>query len=112
MKTLLRWSRQRRAGSIGRAQLLRAFDRSGMSAAAFARQYKINYTTFCGWRQRRAEAKPKAGSGFVQVELPAASPPAELEIELGAHARLCISSSGQIGLAAQLLQQLNRSVSC
>jgi hypothetical protein len=49
-----------------RAQLLAAFDRSGLTAAAFARRHGIQYTTFCGWRHRRAKASP----GFVQVELP------------------------------------------
>lgn len=93
-----------------RAQLLAAFDRSGLSAAAFARQHGLNYTTFCGWRQRRAAAKPS--SGFVQVELGNAPAPAELVIELPARARMRITSAGQIELAARLLQTLNATTSC
>lgn len=89
-----------------RAQLLAAFDRSGLSAAAFARQHHISYTTFCGWRARRARAK--ASPRFVQVELPVApSLPSGLVIELGDQARVRVSSAGQIGLAAQLIQKLN-----
>jgi transposase-like protein len=53
-----------------RAQLLAAFERSGLSGAAFARQHGIHYTTFCGWRQRQAKARP----AFVQVELAAPQP--------------------------------------
>ncbi len=82
-------------------------NRSGLSAAAFARQHAINYTTFCGWRQRRDKAK--VSPGFVQVELPA---PVELTIELGANARLRVGSTGQIELAARLLQALNTQSAC
>lgn len=112
MKTSNGYSRRRlrRTRADRRAQLLAAFDRSGLSAAAFARQQGLNYTTFCGWRHRRAKAK--ASPGFVQVELAGASAPAELVIELTAHARMRISSAGQIELAARLLQALNLATSC
>src|SRR5438093_13333782 len=85
MKPFLRSPRPLRQNTAARrAQVLRAFERSGLSAAAFARQYKLNYTTFCGWRY---QAKAQAPPAFVQVELPAASPAPELVIELGAQAR-------------------------
>jgi transposase-like protein len=87
-----------------------AFDRSGLSASAFARQHGIHYTTFCGWRQRRDKGKPSPG--FVQVELPEPTPPLELMIELGATARLRLTTEAQIPLAARLLQALNVSLSC
>jgi transposase-like protein len=102
--------RWRRIGADQRAQLLAAFDRSGMSAAAFARQHGLYYTTFCGWRQRRAAAKPSPG--FVQVELPTPAAPVELVIDLNAQARLRISSAGQIELAVRLLQALNAKTAC
>jgi hypothetical protein len=92
-----------------RNQLLAAFERSGLSAAAFARQQQISYTTFCGWRQRQARSKPPVA--FAEVELPAASAPAELLIELGGPARMRVSS-GQLSLAAQLLQQLQGGEPC
>lgn len=93
-----------------RARLLAAFDRSGLSAAAFARRHGLTYTTFCSWRQQRAKAK--TSPRFVQVQLP--SPPAlvELTIELGPPARMRVSSANQIALAARLLQTLNASTSC
>ena len=93
-----------------RELLLAAFDRSGLSAAAFARQQGLNYTTFCGWRHRRANTHPS--SGFVQVELANVPAPAELVIELNGRARMRISSAAQIELAARLLQALNTATSC
>jgi transposase-like protein len=102
--------RSKRTDADDRAQLLAAFDRSGLSAAAFTRQHGLNYTTFCGWRQRWATAKPSPG--FVQVELPRPVVPAELVIELPARARIKITSAGQIELAARLLQALNATSAC
>ena len=32
------------------------FERSGLSAAAFARKHRLRYTTFSGWRHRSVEA--------------------------------------------------------
>ena len=93
-----------------RAQLLGAFDHSKLSAAAFARQHGIHYTTFCGWRRRRDQAK--ASPAFVQVDLPEPAPPVDLVIELGAAARLRVTTAAQIPLAARLLQALNVSLSC
>lgn len=102
--------RSKRTDADGRAQLLAAFDRSGLSAAAFARQHGLNYTTFCGWRQRRSKAKPSAG--FVQIELPAPAAPAELLIELNGCARLRITSVSQVELAARLLHGLHATAPC
>jgi hypothetical protein len=56
-----------RTDAARRVQLLAAFDRSGLSAADFARQQGIHYTTFSGWRQRRGRGQPRPA--FVQVEL-------------------------------------------
>jgi len=89
--------------------LLAAFARSGMSAAAFAREHGVRYATFCNWRHR---ARSQPAPAFVQVELPEAIVPAELLIEVGTHARLRITSAGQLEPAAQLLRHLNASVAC
>jgi transposase-like protein len=102
--------RFRRTQADRRAQLLAAFDRSGLSAAAFARQHSLNYTTFCGWRQRRSQAK--ALPAFVQVELPAPAAPAELLIEPNGRARMRITSVSQVELAARLLQSLQATAPC
>jgi len=111
MKTSKGFSRRRvrRTRADRRDQLLAAFDRSGLSAAAFARQQGLNYTTFCGWRHRRAKTKPSPG--FVQVELPTPAP-APLVIELGTPGRIRIESASQIELAARLLQALNAATPC
>lgn len=103
--------RSRRTTSSERAELLRAFDHSGLSAAAFARKHQINYTTFCGWRQRRDETSGSPGSPkFVEVELSSAVAPSSsgLVVEVGANIRLRISSDDQVPLAAALLQELAR----
>ena len=100
--------RAARTGAAERAQLLAAFERSRLSAAAFARQHGIHYTTFCGWRQRRD--KRPALPAFVQVELP--PPSVDLVIELGPQTRLRITSGSQIELAARLLQAFNASRPC
>jgi transposase-like protein len=98
-----------RTDSARRSELLAAFERSGLSAAAFARQHGVHYTTFCGWRRRNpAEASP----AFVQVELPEPALPVDLVVELGATARLRLTTETQIPLAVRLLQSLHSSGPC
>ena len=101
---------RRRTTATERAELLEAFDRSGLSAAAFARERQINYTTFCGWRQGRAAAgAAKDAPRFLEVELPVpAAPSSGLVVEVGANIRLRIASADQVPLAAALLNELAR----
>jgi transposase-like protein len=106
---LSRRPRAPRSKAAGRAQLLAAFDRSGLSAADFARQHGIHYTTFCAWRRRRDRAK--GSPAFVQVELDSPAGPAELVIEMGV-ARLRLVSQAQLPLAARLLQILQEGQPC
>jgi len=108
MKTPHGSPRGRRQGTDAaqRTQLLAEFDRSGLSASAFARRHRIGYSTFCGWRRRQ----PKTPTDFVEVELPTA--PVELLIELGAQARLRIGSESQIEMAVRLLRLLNAPRPC
>jgi transposase-like protein len=110
MKTSKLLPRARRTDAARRAQLLAAFERSGLSAAAFARQHGLRYTTFCGWRQRRTQAKTV--SAFVQVELAAAPAASGLVLELGDRARLRIESASQLPLAAQLLHHFHLAGPC
>jgi hypothetical protein len=119
MKISTRFPRHRRVQAPRRAKLLAAFDRSGLSAAAFARQHGLTYTTFCGWRGRQAKSKTPAGAkatagrspAFVQVEVTAPVAP-ELLIELGGSARLRLTSASQLDLAAALLQRLAPTQPC
>ena len=87
-----------------RAELLEQFDRSGMSAAAFARLHQINYGTFCTWRYKRQRAK--ATVTFAEVEMSSSSAP-ELVVELGEQARMRITWPEQVELAAQLVRAFN-----
>ncbi len=68
--------RSARTDAAHRTQIVAAFERSGLSATAFARQQGLNYTTFCNWRQRQREAK--SVPAFVQVEVTAPIAPVEL----------------------------------
>ena len=45
-----------------RRHLLAEFRESGLTRRAFAKRERVNYTTFCTWRQR-AEGKTGASSG-------------------------------------------------
>jgi len=102
--------RRHRTPPSRRSQLLAAFDCSGLSAAAFARQQGIGYTTFCGWRHRRARVK--AIPAFVEVEVPGPAAAVELLIEVGPHARLRLTSAAQMELAARFLHHFNALTSC
>ena len=93
-----------------RARLLEAFDRSGLSAWAFARQQRLPYTTFLNWRQQRAKAK--RSPAFVQVELPVPVTPVDLTIELGAQARMRVGSADQLTLAVELIRAFNAKAAC
>ena len=104
MKTSKPSFRAGRTDAAQRARLLAEFERSGLSAADFARQQGLNYTTFCGWRQR--QDKVKMSPAFVQLEVTPVTVPAELVIEVGAGARIHLHSENQIALAARLLRHL------
>ncbi len=96
-------ARRSRTPSAGRQQLLAEFDRSGLSAAAFAQQHHIADTTFCSWRPRRARSPPVA---FTEVEIVRARTPEPLVVELGPHARMRVTSPEQLEMAAGLLKHL------
>jgi len=100
---------RRQAAAVRREELLGQFDRSGLSAAEFARQHGLNYTTFCGWRKRSERAK--ALPAFVQVEVACAGSRG-LMVEFGSQARMEIHSEKQVALAARLIQQLNQGYPC
>ena len=87
-----------------RERLLAEFNRSGLSAYAFARNRSLPYTTLIQWL-KRPSSKPKDIS-FTEVELPAPLLPEPLTLELGPHVRLRLSSPSQMPLAAQLIKLL------
>jgi hypothetical protein len=85
-----------------RRQILAAFERSGLSAAAFARQHEIGYSTFCAWRRQEAT---KPNLRFAEVEWVSAPSTEGLVVELGQRTRVRLTSREQIELAAALLQR-------
>ena len=99
--------RARRSDAAERAKILAAFEGSGLSAAAFARQEGIHYTTFCGWR-----SKQNTAPAFIEVQLDGGQSAAELVIELGGPARCRLTAPEQIPLAARLLQSLRLAPPC
>jgi transposase-like protein len=102
--------RRRRTFPQQRTAWLAAFERSGLSAAAFARQQGLPYTTFCAWRHRQARTHPTPA--FVEVEVLQPSASAGLVIELGAQARLRLTSAAQMELAVAFVHRLNALSPC
>ena len=67
------------------AGLVREFEGSGLTLAAFARRAGVNYSTFAGWvYKQRANANRRAPQmRFAQLQLPAPSvAPADLSVTL------------------------------
>ena len=98
-----------------REMLLAEFDRSGMSAAAFARMVGIKYQTFTGWRQRRIKSRasnPGASAPLRLIEATvgprdAAAPGGrKLTVHLPGGGRMELSDAGQAPLACALLKSL------
>lgn len=110
-----------RTGRERREMLLAQFDRSGVSAALFARMAGINYQTFAGWLhvRRRKGAHParrdrKEAAASIQwmeavpaVERSVARPATEeVRVHLPGGAWLTISSGPAAAVAAELLRAL------
>jgi hypothetical protein len=120
-KGRVRVSRQRREALLGE------YDRSSMSAAAFAEWVGVKYPTFAGWLQERRRAEGRnakvergrtsAGMSWVEAvveeghRVPKGS--AGLVIELGGcGARMEVNDAGSAELAAEVLRRLGGSGRC
>jgi transposase-like protein len=79
-----RQSKRPRRSPAEIAQILEAFDRSGVSAARFAAEHEISVSTFRSWLVRRREenALPATVSRLVSVELADGAPAVEPTIEV------------------------------
>jgi transposase-like protein len=66
------------------AALVREYEGSGQTLAAFARRAGVNYSTFAGWvYKQRAGANRKEAVRFAQLQLPAPNVgPADLSVTL------------------------------
>ncbi len=102
MNTIFPTRRRPHTTLAARRRILAEFERSGLSAAAFARQHGIGYSTFCAWR-RRKPVRPQVG--FAEVEWVSAPASEGLVVELGRRTRLQVTSAAQIELATALLQR-------
>jgi len=64
-------------------EVLRRWESSGLSQAAFCRQRKIPIWRFTWWKKRLSEERPAANGLFVPVHVaPSATSSAELELTL------------------------------
>ena len=115
-----------RAGSDGRLRfdplqreaLLDAFDRSGTSAMAFARDHGVKYPTFISWlNKRKAGRRDDDASAnrpaFAEVLLegailPSAAITAPLRVVLPCGAAIEIGHRAALPLAVELLASLRR----
>jgi transposase-like protein len=95
-----------------RRLILAEFERSGMSAAAFARRTGLKYSTFAFWVQRcRRTKRParKAPVRLLEAVLTPSTPTTVLTVLLPGGARLELREAGQVPLAAALVHALEKS---
>jgi len=100
-----------------RQEVLEAFERSGMSAAGFARQCGVKYQTFAGWvkrhrktRKQAAETVPVQPGGaakFLLAEIGEAESVANgLSVRLAGGAVASVSSHAELPLLVELIRAL------
>ena len=93
-----------------RAEILAAFDQSGVSAAEFARLVGVKYPTLAGWLHRRGRPRGEVGPGkapavrFVEAAVPPT--PVPVELELPGPVKLRLSEPAQVPLVVALLRGL------
>jgi hypothetical protein len=92
-----------------RSRLVEEFERSEMTAVAFARRHRLNYTTFCGWLHRHRRAAQPA---FVEVEVLGQPSGGGLVLELGSQARVRLEDESQVELLARLIKACNSTGAC
>ena len=102
-----------RASKEQRRVILAEFERSGVSAARFAKQTGLKYSTLAGWLQRYRRAKPQARArqvrlleAVVEQTRSDGKDMSGLVVEFAGGARMEISNASQAALAADLLHAL------
>ena len=101
-----------RTSKAQRRVILAQFENSGMSAAQFARQTGLKYSTFALWVQRyRRTKRPDRKSPVRLLEAVVASAPLSpgLLVQLPSGARLEIREAAQVPLVVALLRALEQS---
>ena len=94
-----------------KAEVVSAYERSGLSGQAFAEQCGVKYPTFAAWvaKSRKRDREPpggNAGQRFLLAELSGPSPETALRVELPGGAVAHVASADQAGLLAALLKTL------
>lgn len=95
-----------------RRVILAEFERSGLSAAQFARRTGLKYSTFAYWVQHyRRPKRPvrKAPLRLLEAVLTSSPSATALTVLLPGGARLEIHDAGQVPLAAALVHALEKS---
>jgi len=99
-----------------RQELLDAFDRSGLTAMAFARGHGVCYQTFIAWQRKRREQltipPTHSGQAFAEVlvaDRQPACPSAALRVILPCGSIIEIASRAAVPLAIELLSTLRHS---
>jgi transposase-like protein len=103
-----------RASKEQRRLILAEFERSGVSAARFAKQTGLNYSTLAGWLQRYRRTKPQGRARQVRLleavveqgPKPAPQNPEVLVLQLPGGARVEIRDVKQARLAAAVVREL------
>ncbi len=92
--------------------VLAEFERSGTSAAQFARRIGLKYSTLAGWLQRYRRTKPKGRARAMRLleavvaEAPDGEQNSALSLQLADGTRIEINNARQAALAADLLRAL------
>ena len=95
-----------------RQLVLAEFERSGTSAAQFAKRIGLKYSTLAGWLQRYRRTKPKDRTRAMRLleavvaEAPGGERNSALSLRLADGTRIEINNARQAALAADLLRAL------
>ena len=103
-----------RASKEQRRVILAEFERSGVSAARFAKRTGLKYSTLAGWLQRYRRTKPQTRARQVrlleavveQAQGSGGQNPAVMVLQLPGGVRLEVADERQAALAAVLVRAL------
>ena len=101
-----------RTSSEQRRVILAEFERSGLSAARFARQTGLKYPTFAAWvaqYRRTKRPQPKAPLRLLEAVVTPPAVEATLLVQLPGGARVELREVRQIPLVAALVRALEKS---
>jgi transposase-like protein len=95
-----------------RRVILAEFERSGLSAARFARQTGLKYSTFAAWVQRHRRTKRSDSKPPLRLLEAVVTPPAvtaTLQVQLPGGARVELREESQVALVVALVRALEKS---